>query len=79
VEQCCVLDEVGFDEELRLWLSRLGEAETEGLLRGFVNFLRLFKFSISLCRVRRLDAPLPPQAAQGSSLKKGAYYTTRAK
>ena len=33
-----MLDEVGFDEELRLWLSRLGEAETEGLLRGFVNF-----------------------------------------
>ena len=27
--------------------------------------------------MRRLDAPLPPQAAQGASLKRRTYYTTR--
>jgi hypothetical protein len=32
---------------------------------------------LELCRVRRLDAPLPPQAAQGASRKQKAYCTTR--
>ena len=36
-----------------------------------------FFVSQCLCRVRRLDAPLPPQAAQGASLKRRTYYTTR--
>ena len=52
-----MLDEVGFDEELRLWLSRLGEAETEGDCADLSIFSRLFKFSISLCRVRRVADP----------------------
>ena len=36
-----------------------------------------FFVSQCLCSVRRLDAPLPPQAAQGASLKRRTYYTTR--
>ena len=36
------------------------------------NILRIFSNSPqSLCRVRRLDAPLPPSAAQNSSSKQG--------
>ena len=60
----------------RLWLPPCrGAGSARQRLRGYSAdspaLSQPFNFSMSLCRVRRLDAPLPPQAAQHDA---GKFY-----
>ena len=72
-------DKSGFAAQFQLWLPCRGAGSAKPGLRGYCTdsptLHRLF--SQCLCRVRRLDAPLPPQAAQRTNLNQRAYYTAR--
>ena len=65
----------GFAEDKQLRLPCRGAGSAKPRLRGYCtdspDFPRLFNSSMSFCRVRRLDAPLPPQAAQHDA---GKFY-----